>query len=123
MAQTIRTREMGKTTQTVGNTYDGNRKMKIITTYGYHVRKTAEGPQRAILEELVPQYTECSVCKKFVGKYEEKMAPYMIRCRHEDYMRYKHKMACPDCGRIVTEQAKMKEQEQICFDCFSEMTD
>jgi hypothetical protein len=119
MATIIRMRELGTADQKVGNTYDGRVKMKTVITEGFY----GSGRTRAILEEVVPVHTECSICKVYLSKYEEKMAPYMIHCSHRSVVPIKDIRAdrCIDCHRVFVDKSDKLKPEYICFECFKDM--
>ena len=86
----------------------------------------------ATLREMVEDHIPCEECGKFIGKYEEQMAPIMIACQHkhieeELINKIAMKFNCKDCGG--TWKAKPDKpfwtpkgiQEYFCFECLEAM--
>ena len=86
----------------------------------------------ATMREMVPEHIPCEICGRFIGKYEEQMAPIMVACQHkhieEELINNKAmRFECKDCGGIWKPKPDKPywtpkgTQEYFCFECLEEM--
>ena len=126
-------REIGKAKKIVG--------YKEVVTIGNHPYKLPISDARGKIEqvefvatliEVVPDHTPCSICKKYIGKFEESMSPHIISCNHKNYSETKINERtltydCPECGGAwpgIPEKpywSPVNHQDYTCFECYGDM--
>lgn len=114
---------------------------KEVITYGNFPYKLPITDSRGITKEVefvatlvesVPDHSSCNICKKYISKAEEQMAPSIVSCKHEKFTETKINERvmtynCEECGGTWPAKpdspywTPIGEQEKICFECYGDM--